>query len=494
MRKESDSSWSSAVDRLRASWGRGRRWFSSRGAATRVGLVVAALAIAGTVGYLGSGEHAPGSTPAALLYEGQRLSSDDLAAITSALEAESIPFRPDFPARRVFVGIDRKTAALNAIAKRKATPTTLGDLNRDDESGMTWGMTPAERERRDLRRLEQSLKLQIEGLDSTINSAKVEIHRDRDRRSLNAHWNVWAYVYLRIDSGTRLGLKAVEGIEHFLVGSVSDLKSDAINMVDQTGRVYMAAGNAPLKEQVRIHSQEEEWSDKIAEGLRHIPGVGVSVSLESVAVPPSIVEEPPPPPASEVVVVNGLLQVAPEPRPAPAPAPTASTKTRANVWVRVPRSFYLMAAQAQSQSPYRRPSAEDLQQMQETTRRIIREAVDAGIPRDLRGELTVATVQDDLSASRTDLLPPGPAQPNPSWLMPAVYSGVGLAMVASVATALRLATKRPTLRPGAGWRPGFVADEPNPGPSERVRELIRLNPEAAAGVLQRWIGQGGAVG
>ena len=33
-----------------------------------------------------------------------------------------------------------------------------------------------------------------------------------------------------------------------------------------------------------------------------------------------------------------------------------------------------------------------------------------------------------------------------------------------------------------------------PGPSERVRELIRLNPEAAAGVLQRWIGQGGALG
>ena len=30
-----------------------------------------------------------------------------------------------------------------------------------------------------------------------------------------------------------------------------------------------------------------------------------------------------------------------------------------------------------------------------------------------------------------------------------------------------------------------------PGPSERVRELIRLNPEAAASVLHRWTGQGG---
>jgi flagellar M-ring protein FliF len=31
----------------------------------------------------------------------------------------------------------------------------------------------------------------------------------------------------------------------------------------------------------------------------------------------------------------------------------------------------------------------------------------------------------------------------------------------------------------------------DPGPSERVRELIRRNPEAAASVLQRWTGQGG---
>ena len=30
-----------------------------------------------------------------------------------------------------------------------------------------------------------------------------------------------------------------------------------------------------------------------------------------------------------------------------------------------------------------------------------------------------------------------------------------------------------------------------PGPSERVRELVRRNPEAAASVLQRWTGQGG---
>ncbi len=490
MRKEPDSPWSSAVDRLRASSGRARRWLSNRGAAARVGLVVAALAVVGSVVYsVGSGEQAPGSVPA-VLYEGQRLSSDDLAKISSALEEASIPFVSDLPARRIFVKADRKPAALAAINKRKAAPSSLDDLTRDDDSETPWTMTPADRERHERHRLEQTLKRQIEGLDAPILSALVQIHRDRVRGALNARFNVWANVYLRIDSGRRLGLKTVEGIETFLVGAVADLKPDAITITDQTGHKYMAAGDAPLKEQVKIHSQEEEWADKIAEGLRHIPGVGVSVSLESVAVPTPAPEEPPAAPATEVVVANGSLQVAPEPRPVAAPALPPSTRTRANVWIRVPRSFYLMAAQASNHHP----SAEDLQLMRETTTRIIREAVDASIPKEMQGELKVATVQDDLSAARTFLLTPDPAEPTQSWLLPAVASGVALAMVASVATAFRLATKRPASRPNPAWRPGFVADEPNPGPSERVRELIRSNPEAAAGVLQRWIGQGGAAG
>jgi hypothetical protein len=38
---------------------------------------------------------------------------------------------------------------------------------------------------------------------------------------------------------------------------------------------------------------------------------------------------------------------------------------------------------------------------------------------------------------------------------------------------------------------GVGASAAGQSAAERVRELIRLNPEAAAGVLHRWIGQGG---
>jgi flagellar biosynthesis/type III secretory pathway M-ring protein FliF/YscJ len=57
-----------------------------------------------------------------------------------------------------------------------------------------------------------------------------------------------------------------------------------------------------------------------------------------------------------------------------------------------------------------------------------------------------------------------------------------------------MAARRPAARPSRTTvRSGVVVDAPSgpvPGPSERVRDLVRRDPEAAAGVLQRWIGQG----
>ena len=51
----------------------------------------------------------------------------------------------------------------------------------------------------------------------------------------------------------------------------------------------------------------------------------------------------------------------------------------------------------------------------------------------------------------------------------------------------------PTPGPVPQTRRFHVDTASEPGPSERVRELVRRNPEAAASVLQRWTGQGGRV-
>ncbi len=71
--------------------------------------------------------------------------------------------------------------------------------------------------------------------------------------------------------------------------------------------------------------------------------------------------------------------------------------------------------------------------------------------------------------------------------------GIVAAVAAAVALLMALASwirvvRRPARLPEMEVRPrryrADSADEPNP--SERVRELVRRDPEAAASVLQRW--------
>ncbi len=491
MRTEPPSPLASAFARLRAPAGRARRWLASKGPATRIALLLVLLGGLGGVGYLAALDD-PGELAWAWIFEGRRLSADDLSAIADALDAEGIPHVADHPAGRIGVKSGRKSDALAALGRRGVVPRSLDDLGRDSEvSSLLEG--PEERQRRELARLERSLKFQIEGLDPSISSAHVEVSRSKARGGLNARWNVAAYVYLRTDGGRRLSHQNVQGIETFLRGAIPDLKPEFITVADQTGHKYLAADNPSLKEQMRAHAQEEDWRDKIAEELRHIPGVGVSVLLETAPAPPPAPEVPPEP-AREAVRANGSLEVDPEPAPVAVAPPAPSSRTKANVWVRIPRSFYLL--EFLSRSPNRQPTQEDLEPMRVTTEKLVHDAVEIHIPGDELGTVKVGIIQDDLASARPLLLASDPESHRP-WPLLALFGAAGVAMMAGIAVLVRLATRRPSARPPASaWRPGLVDDGPagpSPGPSERVRELIRLNPEAAAGVLQRWIGQGGAL-
>ncbi len=494
MRTESPSPLASAVARLRGAAGQARRRLAALGPTARVGLLVAALAGLGAVGYLASLDDPPGHAWA-YLYEGRRLSADRVAVIAEALDAEGIVFAADPAAGRVGVKPEAKTQAYAALAKRKVVPPTLDDLmGQGGEADSPWD-TPGDRDRRAHARLEMGLKTQIEELDSSIASAFVQINRDRARGALNPRREVAAYVRLRTEGGRRLGHRAVEGIQRFLTGEVPDLKPEAITVVDQTGHAYLASGNPALKEQAYAHAREEDWREQIAQDLSHIHGLGVTVLLEAVALP-APPPEPVPAPAEELVGVNRPVEVGPEPAPPPVVVAPPPSPIMARVWVRVPRSFYLL--DAQNRWPGRQATPEEFGAMKETTEGVIRHAVGSHIRRELLGGVTIDTIQDDLSASRTLLLPAASDGRRP-WPWPAAYGAIAAAAVlATVGALVRLATRRPAARPApSAWRPGFVADGPNgpvPGPSERVRELIRTSPAAAAGVLQRWIGQGEAAG
>jgi len=494
MRTEPSSPLASAVNRLRVPATHARRWFAARGAAARVGLLVAALGVIGAAAYLGTPD-APTDRSWAWLYEGRRISADDVSAMGDALDAEGIAHFADLAAGRVGVRPEARSLALAALAKRKIVPLTLDLLSKPDEApGLLDG--PEERERRDRARLEASLKVQIEALDPAIVSAHVKITRTRGR-GLNAQPRVSAYVYLQTEGRRTVGDRVVEGIETFLTGDVPELRAEAITVADQTGHKYLAAGNPLLKEKMQAHAQEEDWRDRISDGLRHIPGVGVSVLLETVVVSPPP-PEPVPAAAIEAVRPNGPVSAEPDLPPAPAVLAAPSSPIKARVWVRIPRSFYQLAIQ--HQWPNRNPGAEEIRALEETTERLARSAVANTIPGEILGQVTIDRVQDDLSNPRAFPPPPAPASRR-IWAEPAALGGlVGVASLGLVATAFRLAARRPAARPApaaSAWRPGFVADGPGgpvPGPSERVRELIRTGPDAAAGVLQRWIGQGGTPG
>jgi flagellar M-ring protein FliF len=489
MRTEPPQPLTSALARLRLPAGWARRWLAARGTATRVGLLLVALSALGGIGYLASLDD-PSELTWAWIYEGRKLSLDDINKISEALDASSIPHLTD-PAGRVGVKPARKAEALGVLAKAKAVPHSVFDLSNDVDSGSPFD-GPEDRDRRDNLNLERILKAQIEDLDPAIASALVRINRVRKRGGYGAPSDVSSFVYLKTERGRELGHRVVEGIETFLTGAVPGLKPEAITVADQTGHKYLAADNPVLKEQMQTHAQEETWRDKIAEELQHIPGVGVSVLLETVAVP--IPPEVPPSAAVEVARPNGKIGIDPEP-PLVAPVPPIPlTRTKANVWVKVPRSFYLLAFQAQS--PSRQPTPEDLEPMRLRTEMLIRDAVEIHIPKEDMGIVKIGLIQDDLISSQP-LLHPSATEVHRPWLLPALSSAITLTSVAAIAGLVRLATRRPSARPSrSAWRPGYVADGPSgpvPGPSERVRELIRLNPEAAAGVLQRWIGQGGAL-
>jgi flagellar M-ring protein FliF len=490
MRAEPPSPLASAFARLRAPAGRLRRWLAARGTITRVALLLVGLATLGTAGYLASISD-PSEPAWAWIYERRRLSSDAIDKISEALDAASIPYGVD-PLGRVGVKPSRKQEALALLAKAKVVPPSLYDLSHEIEAGNPLLESPGDRERREHLHLEQTLAGQIELLDSAIASAHVQIHRVKKRIGLATPSDLSASVYLRTEGDRSLGYRVVEGIGTFLIKDVPDLKPDAITVVDHLGRRYLVAGDPSLKVQAQAHAREEEWQDKILDELRHIPGIGVSVQLEVVPAPPPPVEAPPAVPI-EVVRPNGQVDlVDPPPPPLASVAPAHPPLTRANVWVRVPRSFYLL--DFQSRSLGRQPTQDDLEPMRLTTEKFIHDAVEIHIPKDDLGLVKIAVVQDDLTSTRPLLLPSSPESSRP-WTWVAVSGGISVASMAAVAGLVRLATRRPSSRPSrSALRAGFVADgpsDPSPGPSERVRELIRLNPEAAAGVLQRWIGQGG---
>jgi hypothetical protein len=186
-----------------------------------------------------------------------------------------------------------------------------------------------------------------------------------------------------------------------------------------------------------------------------------------------------------------------EPRPAAPPPATeisrpdpaqADRVERGQVLVNVPRSFYYNRILPRADR--REHSLEELQQMAARIKEQIVRAVRLDVPESW--VVDVETIPDDVPPAETALLPgPDSRRKVIDWGIVASVAAA-VAVVAALGSWIQFA-RRPlrtveTRFETHTWR--YRTDsEAESSSSERVRELVRRDPEAAASVLQRWTAQ-----
>jgi hypothetical protein len=534
MRNEPGTDDAAGPDRLRVLGAAARRRLAEAGPIARVALAAAAVG-AVALGVLLARQPAP--TAAAWLYDGHRFPPDDAARLVRTLAARGIPAQA--VAGHVEVDPDRLGEALAALDKANLAPRSPEELLEPPPSSGFLPSAANESERRNRFR-EKYLEAEIEQIDDSL-SATVQLFRTRKREALVPEEKVRMTVVLRVEGGRPVTPQVVERIRVKMLHLEPDLPDDALTVMDARGQMYLVAGSSAPAEQAYRRAREAELRGAILEQLDWIPDVRVGVKLDRAAEPASAsASEPVAPAVAEIaaspalafatpaapavaarattatVAVNAPLDAdeagPPDAPPAgpspdatasatatadPAPAAPASApetapapaNSRVSVVVRVPSDYYLR--HYESVRGEESPSPGDLALFVTRTEESIRSAVALVVPREDLARLDVERI-----------FVPGPARPAlraaPALRLPEAYrpavaaAALGGASLLAIAAAGRVRASRRASRVAAegASRSRRVRFDPGAPPAERVRDLVRRDPAAAAGVLQSWIGTG----
>jgi len=511
MRTEKSPSVSPRLKQALSHLSNARRSFWARGPAVRWLTGLGVLAILAGVVYL----TALTPTPGQYLADGRQYSADALELIYQALDEARISYRVDD--RRVSVATENYAEASALVSNLKLSPRSISEIRKSVQAFGIFDSLKSIEQREHQARVEE-LETMIGNLDGII-TATVSIERSPSRSGGRPVMNTTAFVYLEVEPSRDLSPKTVQSIKGIIVGKEPTLKADAIAVYDRKGHRYLDPMDPALDEISRTKAREEELAQELREEIPWIEGATIDVQLVASPEPsPQPVVEVKPErafvPAEPLVAVNQPLEAEPqtsavvaeasmvengssasasEARLAQATREHASEPVAkpefARVWVKVPRSFYYRRAW-----PNRDPSQPELQRIQERTEKQVRRAAQLIFPAE-NFELTLDTFPDKVNLWDPRVAPAVPETRRiPSWWVPAL-SGAGIGAVLLVVGLRLLASRAPRkAAPAETSRITYTVEEPadsGPGPSERVRELIRHNPEAAASVLNRWIGKGG---
>ncbi len=320
-----------------------------------------------------------------------------------------------------------------------------------------------------------------------------------------------AGVHLRADRGQSLSPTTVDRVLN-VIATFTQLKADDVTIIDAHGDALLKAGDPTFARGMRAEALARSWEAAIAEQLSPvIDGALVEVRLDAPidadppvpVVPtrdadaPTFEPTPSPPPVAVEVVPNGPMSLDPEPEstaPASPPLLAEPPPSRANVLIKVPASYYLARHDAFLNA--REPKQDVLDRFVAFTEDYVRTIVAHVIPEASLGRVQILMQPLPNEPDKPRSIPRDTSQEAALWWVPAaVLAGVaGLALIA--ATSGWLSARRPALRASSAMagtsRPHLppMQDDDAPGPADRVRELVRSDPSAAAAVLRRWVEQG----
>jgi flagellar M-ring protein FliF len=464
------------------------------------------------------------------LVSGRRFSSDDLIKVCSALDKQRLNYRVD-DSRRVEVAADQYDQAADVVAKLDFGQRPIGEIR--DESYASWFLdSPADREYRKQLAREKIIEGLIDKKDGVVWSL-VSINRHTSKKWPQVSTKPTAFVYIETEGNRQLPYHTAQSITEILTGWESDLTPGSITVMDRRGTRYFESGNLAIGDASRDRAREEDLGKEILDKLDWVKGVRVHVKVSSPAEPavsPSSgliaahrpiaheqnggtkTEHPTLKLESDHALPSMEVNGVPAPEPEPAPPPSAvemangsSTKaTRGGdsgethrqrprepgrVLIYVPRSFYL---NADIRPDNHEPSREDLRLMTERTENQIKTAVSLVTPSSESWKVDIFTIADEISPRPVNLQSAADARRRVlDWGIIGTVVAI-VSILAAMGSWIQVA-RRPVPAPGPApqTRRYHVDTASEPGPSERVRELVRRSPEAAASVLQRWTGQGG---
>jgi len=517
----------SALARLHALGGRLGRSLSARHLAIRWGLVLTVVGAFLALGYWAA--TAFSTVSVRYLASGARFSSEDLIKICRAFDEHRIAdYRLDD--RRVAVSTDDFDEASVLLAKIDVGRHSIEEIRSQPGAMSLLWETSEDRVRRDQLKRERILEAMI-GQQSGVVWSLVSIHHPRAPTGVRNPPKPSAFVYLETERDHQLPFRTVQAIPAILRGYEPDLNLHAITVMDRRGHRYLDPSNPSLGDISRNRAREEELSEKILEKLDWIKGVRVlvqvstphlDVSTTGRAGTSSTIANPPRPADRSVsnegnagagsagpgggasaIVVNQPAELETEPAPTkPSSATPVSSESvgaagepgheSGHVLVNVPRSFYYNALV--NKADHLEPSPEEFQLMAARTETGVKKTVELVLPEQGTWNVDVDTIPDELPLVRPAVLP-YPVELHHKALDWGIVGAVGAAISILAAVGSWIQVARRSARPPepeaktARYRADPASE---PGPSERVRELVRRNPEAAASVLQRWTVQGGS--